>query len=302
VVARISQNESAKPENFLRGLSFMKRLGLTVAILGALAAAFGGVAFFRHSFSASASRAAERSAPAASSSPTSGGARVPVIVELFTSEGCSSCPPADAVLARLAAEQPVPEAEIIPLGEHVDYWNSIGWPDPFSSSEISRRQRAYAQAFGDSQVYTPQAVIDGVRECIGSNRAEVTARIRQAAQSPKAHVEIRPKSGSGGSLALDIAVSQLPADAGRECDVMLALVENDLTTDVRRGENAGRRLEHAAVVRSLASVGRVERGATRTFTTTAEVSPEWKRKNMRIVAFVQNRDTRRIFGAASAAL
>src|SRR5262245_62196102 len=97
----------------------------------------------------------------------------PVVVELFTSEGCPSCPPADAVLSRLAREQPVPGVEIVPLGMHVTYWDQLGWKDPASLREATARQQQYGRVFGEDRVYTPQAVIDGRDEVVGSDDAGV---------------------------------------------------------------------------------------------------------------------------------
>src|SRR5499427_8004033 len=119
------------------------------------------------------------------------GVRSPVIVELFTSEGCSSCPPADEVLAQLQQTQPIAGAEVIALSEHVDYWNYIGWSDPFSSSSFSARQQTYAQAFGQQdRVYTPQMIVDGQTEFNGSAMNKAREEIAKAARSPKADVRI----------------------------------------------------------------------------------------------------------------
>src|SRR5689334_4635092 len=114
--------------------------------------------------------------------------RIPVIVELFTSEGCSSCPPADALLARLEKNQPVAGAEVIPLALHVDYWNHLGWADPFSSHQFSERQGEYAAVFGNDSVYTPQMVVDGVREFNGSNSSLAQEAIAKAARESKGEV------------------------------------------------------------------------------------------------------------------
>ena len=115
--------------------------------------------------------------------------RTPIIVELFTSEGCSSCPPADAVLAELESKQPVANANIIALGEHVDYWNYLGWSDPYSAAIFGERQQAYAQSL-NSNTYTPQMVVDGKAEFVGSNTSKALAAIAKAASEPKAKLEI----------------------------------------------------------------------------------------------------------------
>ena len=116
--------------------------------------------------------------------------KTPVLVELFTSEGCSSCPPADDVLARLEQDQPFPDIEIIALGQHVDYWNRLGWADPFSSAAFSGRQYNYAEAFGRDGVYTPQMIIDGRAEFPGSTGTKAREAIINAAKSPKATINL----------------------------------------------------------------------------------------------------------------
>src|SRR5688572_1762117 len=111
--------------------------------------------------------------------------RTPVLVELFTSEGCSSCPPADALLISFVQKQPVEGVEIIAIGEHVDYWNHIGWTDRFSSASYSQRQAAYATKFGLGSVYTPQMVVDGAAELVGSERGAALRSIAEAAKRAK---------------------------------------------------------------------------------------------------------------------
>jgi len=233
------------------------------------------------------------------------GVRSPVIVELFTSEGCSSCPPADAVLARLQQTQPVAGAEVIALGEHVDYWNYIGWSDPFSSAAFGARQGTYAQAFGQQdRVYTPQMIVDGQAEFNGSAMNKAIEAIAKAARSPKADVRIvipeTKTQEDNQKVRLNVSVKNLPpVDRGDEAEVILALTEDKLSSNVTRGENSGRNLAHTAVVREMRALGRVD-PATKTFDSekTMAIADGWKRDDLRVVVFVQERVQRRVLGAA----
>jgi hypothetical protein len=233
------------------------------------------------------------------------GVRSPVIVELFTSEGCSSCPPADAVLERLQQTQPVAGAEVIALSEHVDYWNYIGWSDPFSSAAFSARQGTYAQAFGkQDRVYTPQMIVDGQAEFNGSAMNKAIEAIAKAARSPKADVRIvipetkTQKDNQG--VRFNVSVKNVPpVDRGDVAEVILALTEDKLSSNVTRGENSGRKLAHTAVVREMRALGRVD-PATKTFDSekTMAIADGWKRDDLRVVVFVQERVQRRVLGAA----
>jgi hypothetical protein len=233
------------------------------------------------------------------------GVRSPVIVELFTSEGCSSCPPADAVLERLQQTQPVAGAEVIALSEHVDYWNYIGWSDPFSSAAFSARQGTYAQAFGQQdRVYTPQMIVDGQAEFNGSAMNKAIEAIAKASRSPKADVRIAiPETNTqkdDQKVRLNISVKNLPpVDRGDVAEVIFALTEDKLSSNVTRGENSGRKLAHTAVVREMRALGRVD-PATKTFDSekTMAIADGWKRDDLRVVVFVQERVQRRVLGAA----
>jgi hypothetical protein len=227
---------------------------------------------------------------------------VPVVVELFTSEGCSSCPPADALLARMDKTQPVQGAEVIALAQHVDYWNQLGWSDPFSSHEFSERQGEYARAFGNDGVYTPQMVVDGRAEFPGGDSGKAFDEIASAAHEPKAEVMLsRADAGQdeGGALRFSVRVEKPPkVSDGDAADVLLAITEGGLSSDVARGENSGRKLTHVGVVRRLTKLGELGAGA---FSTEASVALDknWRRENLRAVVLLQERASRRVVGAAS---
>ena len=231
--------------------------------------------------------------------------RVPVIVELFTSEGCSSCPPADRLLVELDRKQPVEGAEIIALGEHVDYWDQLGWKDRFSAAEFTARQSVYSRAFGLNSTYTPQMVVDGHAEFVGNDAGEARRAIARAARAPKAAVQIAPaevSSADDRSIPLVVRVDRLPDFAAHDsAEVLLAITESQLASDVRRGENAGRTLSHTAVVRRLTVLGRTAAGQGPAFFIrhVFKIELEWKRENLRAVVFVQERAGGRILGAAS---
>jgi hypothetical protein len=221
--------------------------------------------------------------------------RVAVIAELFSSEGCSSCPPADEVLARLDATQPVDGVAIVALELHVDYWNRLGWTDPFSSASFSARQYFYANSLGRDGVYTPQLVIDGRRELNGADARGAVAAIAEAARRPHARIALSAASRD----SVRVVVEELPADA-RAPELWLAIVESGLSTDVPRGENGGRTLRHAPVVRALRRVGEVTAGASRTLP--LSLAGAWRRDSLRAVVFVQEPASAHILGAATLAL
>ncbi len=230
------------------------------------------------------------------------GMRAPVVVELFTSEGCSSCPPADALLAKLAEQQPVGNAEVIALEEHVDYWNDLGWMDRFSSREWTTRQNVYAGPLGNGNPYTPQMVIDGKAELVGSDAGKARHLIQEAAGEEKALVTLAAKSPTkNGTAEFSVKVGQLVhGTKGDTAEVWLAVTETALHSAVSRGENAGEDLHHAAVVRTMERIGEARSAGEASFARDVSVplKPEWKRENLKAVVLVQEKKSRRILGAA----
>jgi hypothetical protein len=283
----------------------MTRKLFVVVFVAALAAATAAAFTVMRAQKSQQSDARASTAEASESNSGVARARVPVVVELFTSEGCSSCPPADALLARMDETQPVEGAEVIALAQHVDYWNYLGWSDPFSSHEFSERQGAYSQAFGRDGVYTPQMVVDGRAEFAGGNSGKAFDEIARAAREPKAEVLLTragAEAKTDAPVRLSLRVEKLPKlSDGDAAEVLLAITEGGLASDVSRGENSGRKLTHVGVVRTLTKLGELGAGA---FTTETSVTPDkaWRRENLRAVVFIQERASRRVVGASSVKL
>ncbi len=225
--------------------------------------------------------------------------RTPVVVELFTSEGCNTCPPADKYLQKLAKEQPIEGVEIIALQQHVDYWNRHGWTDPFSSPQFSNRQRYYSVFFKLSEVFTPQLIVDGTRQLSGKTGSKPIA---EAAKDAKGKIYLTIEKESEGILSVRAKVVNLPKiTASDKTVLLLAVTENDLVSKVSAGENKGSTFKHMAVTRYLKNIGEVTGGETML---TAEITlgKDWKRNDLSLVAFVQEIGSRRIIAAAKADL
>lgn len=264
----------------------MKLLSGVLAVLGV--ASFGLFLVLRHANS--------QSEPVNANLPIR-----PVVVELFTSEGCSSCPPADALLDKLDRERRLGNAEIIALEEHVDYWDHLGWRDPFSSAQWTERQQDYAALFRNDGVYTPQMVVDGRTEFVGSSQGRARAAIAEAVQEPKAEIHLMTAPLANGKARVSIDVEMLPTPQSQKAQIWLAVTETGLHSNVMHGENAGEDLHHAAVVRSLRKVGEAALNPEAAYSGEQDVQldPAWKKENLRVVAFVQDAKTRHILGAAS---
>jgi len=226
----------------------------------------------------------------------------PVVVELFTSEGCSSCPPADSLLLKMDEAHSVGNVEVIALEEHVDYWDELGWRDPYSSHEWTERQQRYAYTFRQGSVYTPQMVVDGRAEFVGSREGQARQTIANSAGKEKAVVAVTAAMTSDGKDRVSVRVGKLPAtSAADSSEVWLAITETGLHTAVTRGENAGEDLRHSAVVRMLRKMGAADpKNQETSFTGDVNVSLDkgWQRGNLRAVVFVQEKKTQQIVGAA----
>ncbi len=226
------------------------------------------------------------------------GPRSPIVLELFTSEGCSSCPPADRLLQSLEEEQPIGGARLIVLSEHVDYWNSGGWADPYSSKLFSERQGWYAEQFGLDGVYTPQVVVNGQRETVGSNAAAIRKAVEAALGSQNISLTLSRAVHAGNQLTFHLSSADLPASAG-SATVYIALAQNRARSSVTRGENGGRSLTHVAVVRALSPAGTVKGGSSFSKNITIPVPSAIASERYHIVAFLQDTKSHKILGAAS---
>ena len=229
-----------------------------------------------------------------------GDAPAPVLVELFTSEGCSSCPPADALLQQLDRTQPVGGAQLIVLSEHVDYWNHIGWTDPYSSRFFSDRQNAYSERFGLSSVYTPEMVVDGTTEFVGGDSRLASQAVEKALALPKVAIKISSISlDASKTLQAHIDTGALPETSKiRKADVFLVTALNHAESQVLRGENGGRRLTHVGVVQTLTKVGSLEVGKSFSQDVHVKLDSRTDAANLRVIAFIQQSGQKQVLGVA----
>ncbi len=227
-------------------------------------------------------------------------APAPVLVELFTFEGCSSCPPADALLQQLDRTQPVSGAQLIVLSEHVDYWNHIGWADPYSSRFFSDRQSVYSDRFGLRSVYTPQMVVDGATEFVGGDARLASQAVQKALAGPKVVVSISGVSlDASKTLLAHVETGALPENSKvRKADVYLVAALSHAESQVLRGENSGRRLSHVDVVQSLTKVGSIEAGKSFSQDVHIKLAPRTDPANLRVIAFIQQPGQRQVLGVA----
>ena len=224
------------------------------------------------------------------------------VIELFTSQGCSSCPSADRLLSRLASDARF-QGKVIPLSFHVDYWNYIGWTDPFSSAEFSQRQRAYAQrAFRSGRVYTPQVVVNGRDECVGSREGLVRAKVAAAlAQEPAARVTLQPGPATAEGLPVKVSARLTRSPGPGDLELWVALYQDRLETKVGSGENAARNLRNDRVVRRFVRAFTLSgsAGAERSAEVTLKLDKRWKKETLGVAALLQDPKTMAIHGAAA---
>ena len=227
-----------------------------------------------------------------------------VVVELFTSEGCSSCPPADEMLDRL--ERTVSGVRVIALEEHVDYWNNLGWKDRFSAPIFHARQNDYAQFFQSDSIYTPQMVVNGHVQFVADDAGRAAYEINHAASSPQYGLRLQPQHNTKDPSLTDLTiyVKSNRTDKPEPADVYLAISETRLSSNVQQGENAGRMLRHGPVVRSFGVIGNIE---ARRFNevglkSTLKIPADWNPDHLRAIVFVQEHRSRLITAAAVTSL
>jgi len=221
----------------------------------------------------------------------------PVLVELFTSEGCSSCPPADALLERMDA-QPIPGTQLIVLSEHVTYWDHDGWKDPNSSAALTDRQSSYEDALGLKTPYTPQIIVDGTSLLRVGDPQQARDIFEKAKAVAKVPIRIDGVNVDVGNPSVLRARIESDADSDRRADVYVALALNRVESQVLHGENGGRHLVHVAVVQQLTKIGKLQKGKSFEQEVQLKLKPGEDPKNLRIVVFVQEPGPGKVLGAA----
>ncbi len=211
------------------------------------------------------------------------------VVELFTSEGCSSCPPADEAVARLQQEN---NDNVFVLGFHVDYWNHLGWKDEYSNAAFTKRQGLYAENFNLNSIYTPQVIVNGKKEFVGSDESQLRKTVeQQLKETSQANIALSAKST--GNHTIDVTFN---AGNNNGTVTNIALVQREAVSSVKRGENEGKELKHINLVRDFKSIGGSE-GKT-----TLSLPAGINEKNCFVVAYCQNKNDLQITAAAKAAI
>ena len=221
----------------------------------------------------------------------------PVLIELFTSEGCSSCPPADGILERLDEFQPIAGAQLIVLSEHVTYWDHDGWKDPNSLQALTDRQAAYETQLGEKDSYTPQFVVDGTHEVQLDHVADMEAMLNKAKDEPRIPVRISDVKLDPADATTLRAHIEADANDIHTADVYVAVALNHVESQVLKGENGGKHLEHVAVVQQLTKVGKLSKGKSFAQDVQFKLKPGTDLKNIRLVAFVQEPGPGKLLGA-----
>ena len=243
-----------------------------VSLAAALAAACGSQVDDRDTANA---------APSATAPATAAAERPVILAELFTSQGCSSCPPADRLLSSID-ELAAGGAVVIPLAFHVDYWDDLGWKDPFSTAEWTERQQRYAARVSGGRVYTPMLVVQGRAHMVGSSKGEIADALRAAARAAADGATIAGQASAPGRIAIEAAAGDSAAGA------FLALVESGIDTRVTRGENSGRVLRNDFIVRRLARPFQLAARERKSETVDLAIDPAWRRDRLAVVLFLQD--------------
>lgn len=234
------------------------------------------------------------------SDPMAGADGAPVVLELFTSQGCSSCPPADALLSEIGAAS----KGVVPLAYHVDYWNHLGWSDPFSSHEFSKRQSAYARALEVGGDYTPQAVIGGASQCVGSDSRSISRAIdaaRLAASLGRVNLHASFSGESPPKLWIRLGAQSWKGSGAGTREVMVAIFENGLVTKIGGGENGGRQITYDYTVRRLMPAVKLDSAhdGFEEKQLTVDLDPSWSIDHLGAAAFIQDTESLQIFAGAS---
>lgn len=224
---------------------------------------------------------------------------VPIVIELFTSEGCSSCPPADLLLQKLDARQPIPGAQLIVLSEHVTYWDHDGWKDPNSSSAFTDRQSSYEAQLGEKDSFTPQFIVDGTAQFKLADPKDIEAVLEKAKGDPTIPVQISEITLDGGNQSVLHAHIETGANSTRHnADVFVAIALDHVESQVLRGENGGKHLVHVAVAQQLTKIGKLPRGKTFSQDVQLKLKPGADSQNLRLITFVQEPGPGRLLGAS----